>query len=175
MASTDPETKAETHDRVTLDPMVFAAWLPARGALIALDASLRRIGIAATDPERRLVTPLRTVTRRSPAADFAEIGRIVQERAAVGLVLGFPVSMDGREGPPAEATRRLAAELAACLGLPVLLQDERLTTFAVEQALREGHIRLPKRRPRHLDHYAAAVILEDALRAMAESSPQTPR
>jgi putative Holliday junction resolvase len=175
MASINSQAKAATHDRVTLDPAVFAAWLPARGALIALDASLRRIGVAVTDPERRLVTPLATIARRSHAADLAEISRIVQERAAVGLVLGFPVSMDGREGPPAEAARQLAAELAVLLALPVLLQDERLTTFAVEQALRDGQIRLSRRRPRHLDHYAAAVILEDALRAMAGRSPQTPR
>ena len=51
--------------------------------------------------------------------------------------------------------------------LPVLLQDERLTTFAVEEAIREGRLPKPKRRSAPLDHYAAAIILEDALRAMA--------
>ncbi len=175
MATSGAGAKPEAADRVTTDPVTFARQLPATGALVALDASPRRVGVAATDPERRLVTPLGTFPRRDRAADLARLGRIVEERGAVGLVVGFPVSMDGREGPAAEAARRLAEELAAAFGLPVLLQDERLSSFAVEEAVREGRIRPPKRGPRHLDHYAAAVILEDALRAIRPASGQTPR
>lgn len=175
MASTDERAKPDAPGPVTGEPAVFAGCLPPTGALVALDASPRRIGIAVTDPRRRLVTPLATFERRGDDADFARLRRIVEEREAVGLVVGFPVSMDGREGPPAEAARALARRLAVELGLPVLLQDERLTSFVVEEAVREGRIRLPKRGPRRLDHYAAAVILEDALRAIDGSRRQTPR
>jgi putative Holliday junction resolvase len=74
--------------------------------------------------------------------------------------------MDGSEGPMAQAARREAKALAAALGLPVLLQDERLTTFAVEDAIEEGRLPRPKK-GQPVDHYAAAVILEDVLRAVA--------
>jgi putative Holliday junction resolvase len=143
----------------------LAGLLPARGSLLALDASRKRVGFAGTDAERRLVTPLLTQARTTPERLAGTLQRLIGERAAVALVLGFPLNMDGSEGPAARAARSLARELACRTTLPVLLQDERLTTFAVEDALAEGRIRRP-RRGEPLDHDAAAVILEDALRAL---------
>ncbi len=93
---------------------------------------------------------------------------VVRRREAVGFVVGWPLNMDGSEGVQAERARAFATGLKEAFGLPVLLQDERLTTFAVEEAIREGRLPKPKRRSAPLDHYAAAVILEDALRAMAD-------
>ena len=143
----------------------FRALLPAKGSLLALDLSRRRIGLAGSDPERRLATPLATFERRDAERDLARLAATVRERKAVGLVLGLPINMDGSEGPMAKAMRGEAAKLAAGLGLPALLQDERLSTFAVEDAIAEGRLPRP-RKGQHLDHYAAMVILEDALRAL---------
>jgi putative Holliday junction resolvase len=151
--------------KVTTAADELASLLPARGSLLALDASRRRVGFAGTDPERRLVTPLFTRARTTQERLALVLQRLIAERMAVGLVLGFPLNMDGSEGPAARAARSLARELGRRTDLPVLLQDERLTTFAVEDALAEGRIRRP-RRGEPLDHYAAAVILEDALRAL---------
>lgn len=144
-----------------------AAW-PERGALLALDVSKRRIGLAGTDPDRLLVTPLLTFERASREKDLARIGAQVKERRVVGLVVGLPLNMDGSEGPMAKAARAEAAWLGRALALPVRLQDERLTTFAVEAAIEEGRLPRPKK-GQSLDHYAAAVILEDALRALPGS------
>jgi putative Holliday junction resolvase len=144
----------------------FLALLPRRGSLLALDVSKRRIGLAGTDVERRLVTPLITFERAGPARDAERLRRAVRERQVVGLVVGLPLNMNGSEGPMAQAARREAEALAAALGLPVLLQDERLTTFAVEDAVQEGRLPRP-RKGQPVDHYAAAVILEDVLRAIA--------
>ncbi len=165
----------DTAARVFTDAKAFRRTLPERGSLLALDASRRRIGIAGTDPRRRLVTPLSTLIRRGEAADFEVLSRLAAEREAAGLVLGWPLNMDGSEGAMAREARRLAQQLAHRLALPVLLQDERLTSFAVEEALREG--RLPRRRARdaHLDHFAAAVILEDALREIRADSEEPSR
>jgi putative Holliday junction resolvase len=146
-------------------PGELVALLPPRGSLLGLDASKRRLGVAGTDPERRLVTPLWTVERRPGVAVPPRLAATAAERGAVGLVLGLPLNMDGTAGPMAAAARALATILSRGLGLPVLLQDERLTTFAVEQAIEEGRLARPKR-GQPLDHYAAAVILEDALRAV---------
>jgi putative Holliday junction resolvase len=148
----------------------FLAALPAKGSLLALDLSKRRIGLAGTDAERRLATPLSTFERAGQARDMERLQRAVKERQAVGLIVGLPLNMDGSEGPMAETARREARKLGKALGLPVLLQDERLTTFAVEDAIEEGRLPRPKK-GQPIDHYAAAVILEDALRAMTGARP----
>ena len=143
----------------------FRSLLPAKGSLLALDLSKRRMGLAGSDHERRLATPIATYERRDAARDLARLAAAVRERRAVGLVLGLPINMDGSEGPMAQAMRAEAAGLAAALALPVLLQDERLSTFAVEEAIAEGRLPRP-RKGQPVDHYAAMVILEDALRAL---------
>lgn len=150
---------------VLADVAAFAARLPARGALIAVDPGERRVGVAVSDPTRTLATPLETLAVRDSNRLLARLAAIAAERGAVGVVVGHPVSMDGRRGPAAEAAEELARSIAARLALPVLLQDERLTSFAVEEAIREGRLRRP-RRGGMIDHLAAAVILEDALAAL---------
>ena len=143
--------------------------MPFRGSLLALDASKRRIGLAGTDPERRLVTPLLTFSRAKWAQDVARLAAVIREREVAGLVVGLPLNMDGSEGPMAQAARALARNLEKAFGLPVHLQDERLTTFAVKDAIEEGRLPRPKRRDEALDHYAAAVILEDVLAMQART------
>jgi putative Holliday junction resolvase len=155
------------------DAGAFARVLPAKGSLLGIDASERRLGLAGTDPGRTLVTPLLTLERRGRAQDERRLRQIVLERQAAALVLGLPLNMDGSAGPAARGMQKLARNLAEALNLPVLLQDERLTSFAVEAAVAEGRLSKP-RRAGPLDHYAAAVILEDALRAMAEPPPPGP-
>ena len=139
--------------------------LPSSGSLLALDVSPRRIGLAGTDAGRRLVTPLRTLARRRLASDLEAVAAVALEREVVGLVVGWPLNMDGSAGPACDRIRSFAGELARVLPLPLLLQDERLTTEAVEQAIADGHYRI-KNRAEPLDRLAAAVILEDALRAI---------
>jgi putative Holliday junction resolvase len=146
----------------------FLASLPPRGSLLALDVSRRRVGAAGTDALRRLVTPLATWPRRGWAQDLGRLQRLVAEREVAGLVVGWPLNMDGSVGPMAQAARDTARRLAIELGLPALLQDERLTSFAVEAAVEEGRVRRPVRGA-PLDHLAAAVILEDALRRLGAS------
>ena len=142
----------------------FLEALPAKGSLLALDVSKRRIGLAGSDAGRRLATPLHVIQRKGVAADLKRIAAVVHERGAVGIVLGLPLNMDGSEGPMAKAMRAEAEHLEAALRLPLLLQDERLTTEAVRQAISEGRLRrLKPGLP--IDHYAAVVILDDAIGA----------
>lgn len=151
------------------DAAAFAAALPRRGSLLALDVSPRRIGFAGTDAGRRLVTPLGTWSRRRLDDDLAEIVRLVRSREVAAFVLGWPLELDGRRGPSCDRVRSFAGHLARRTGMPLLLQDERLTTAAVEQAIEEGRLALRPGEAR--DHLAAAVILEDALRAMETAQP----
>src|SRR5271155_3121264 len=115
--------------------MEAAALLPARGALIGLDLGTKTIGVAASDPDRRVAAPVETIARKRFSLDAARISALAAERRAVGYVLGLPVNMDGTEGPRAQATRAFARNFAKLTDLPIALWDERLSTAAVERAL----------------------------------------
>ena len=144
----------------------FAAALPPRGSLLALDASKRRIGLAGTDPGRRLVTPLVTLARGPHwADDAARLARVVREREVVGLVVGLPLNMDGSDSPRTQSVRAFARNLAP-VELPILLWDERWSTQAVERAMIEADVSRAKRAEK-VDALAAAHILQGAIDALA--------
>ena len=139
-----------------------AALLPSRGALIGLDLGTKTIGVAASDPDRRLATPVETIARKRFGVDAKRILELAGERRAVGFVLGLPINMDGSEGPRAQATRAFARNLAGLTPLPIALWDERLSTAAVERALIAADASRAKRKAM-IDQHAAAYILQGAL------------
>jgi len=149
-----------------------------RPGLLALDVSKRAIGVAGADAGWRLATALRTIRRRRWAQDLAQLKAVLQEREAGALVIGWPLNMDGSEGPRCQAVRAFAARLDAELGLPILLWDERLSTFAAEEAADQAALRTIKRAAL-LDALAAATVLQDALDALArlvnQAAPERPR
>ena len=148
-------------------PLVDAAkHLPPRGALIGLDLGTNTIGVAASDPDRRLASGVETVARKTFTADAQRLLALAAERSAVGFVLGLPVNMDGSEGPRAQATRAFARNLAKLTALPIALWDERLSTAAVERQLIAADVSR-KKRAAVIDQHAAAYILQGALDRLA--------
>ncbi len=145
------------------------AVLPPRGALIGLDLGSKTIGVAASDPERRVAAPVETISRQRFNLDAQRILDLAAERRATGLVLGLPINMDGSEGPRAQATRAFARNLARLTELPVALWDERLSTAAVERALIAADASRAKRK-KVIDQHAAAYILQGALDRLANES-----
>jgi putative Holliday junction resolvase len=143
-----------------------AALLPVRGALIGLDLGTKTIGVAASDPDRRIAAPVETIARRRFNHDAARILELAAERRSVGLVLGLPINMDGTEGPRAQSTRAFARNLAQLTELPIALWDERLSTAAVERALIAANASREKRKA-VIDQHAAAYILQGALDRLA--------
>src|ERR1700752_3318054 len=113
----------------------FGPYLPARGALIGLDLGTKTIGVAVSDPDRRLATGVETVQRKAFKLDAARLLAIASERHAVGFVLGLPINMDGSEGPRAQSTRAFARNFSALTDLAIAYWDERLSTAAVEREL----------------------------------------
>ena len=152
-----------------LELMEAAALLPARGALIGLDLGTKTIGVAASDPDRRLAAPVETIARKRFAADADRVLKLAAERNAAGIVLGLPVNMDGSEGPRAQSTRAFARNLAALTKLPIALWDERLSTAAVERALIEADASRARRKA-VIDQHAAAYILQGALDRLARQA-----
>ncbi len=133
-----------------------------RPGLLALDVSKRAIGVAGADPSWRLATPLRELRRRSWAHDLASLQALIAEREAGALVIGWPLNMDGSEGPRCQAVRQFARDLDAAVALPLLLWDERLTTFAATEL--QAELAAAGQRQRHsLDELAACAILQDLL------------
>jgi putative Holliday junction resolvase len=143
-----------------------AALLPPRGALIGLDLGTKTIGVASSDPDRRLATGVETIARTAFKADAQRLLALAAERKAVGLVLGLPINMDGSEGPRAQSTRAFARNLARLTDLPIALWDERLSTAAVERDLISADASR-KKRAAVIDQHAAAFILQGALDRLA--------
>jgi len=148
-------------------PLVeIAALLPARGALIGLDLGTKTIGVAASDPDRRLAAGVATIQRKAFKVDAQAVLSFATERRAAGFVLGLPVNMDGSEGPRAQSTRAFARNFAKATELPIGLWDERLSTAAVERGLIEADMSRA-RRAEVIDQHAAAFILQGALDRLA--------
>jgi putative holliday junction resolvase len=170
------KARRKVHPLPTLDNLAALVDL-GRGrappGLLALDVSKRAIGVAGADPSWRLATPLGTIRRRRWRQDLAALEQIVAERGAGALVIGWPLNMDGSEGPRTQSVRGFAANLDAALGLPMLLRDERLTTFAAEEAAHQTGLR-GRRRAAALDALAAAAILQDVLDAVARVEGRAP-
>lgn len=144
-------------------PLIEAAthW-PARGTLMGLDLGTKTIGVAASDPDRRIATAVETIRRKTFTIDAQRLLALAAERAAVGLVLGLPINMDGSEGPRAQSTRAFARNLARLTHLPIALWDERLSTAAVERELIAADMSRA-RRAAVIDQHAAMFILQGAL------------
>lgn len=140
------------------------------GRLLAVDWGERRIGLALTDESQQLATPLTTVQRRAgKRPPIAAILKHVVEHQVVGLVVGLPLDELGAEGPSAVAARALAEALGRRSGLPVAMQDERMSTARVLRTVRElgGSTR---GRKDEVDAMAAALLLQQYLDARRGTS-----
>lgn len=140
----------------------------ARGApLLGFDVGTKTIGLAISDPNWRLASPLKTINRSKWPADLAAVAAVIKERGCRGGIIGLPRNMDGSEGPRAQSVRAFAANLLArpdLLGHAFALAfwDERLSTAAVERSLIADDM-TRKRRDEVIDKMAAAYILQGAL------------
>lgn len=134
-----------------------------RGARVAVDVGSVRVGVAASDPDGMIATPVETVARG--ADDVARIVEIVRDRGAVVVYVGLPRHLSGTEGSASAAARSYAVALAQSLApVPVRLVDERMTTVTAHQALHASG--RPGRRHRAVvDQVAAVMILQGALDA----------
>jgi putative holliday junction resolvase len=136
-----------------------------RGRRLGIDVGAVRVGVALSDPDGVLATPLVTVPRDvAGGSDLTAIAGLVAEHEVVGIVLGLPRTLAGREGPAAEAARDFAAGLASVVDVPVELSDERLTTVVATQQLRERGVKGRKQRA-VVDQAAAVAILQGWLDA----------
>ncbi|MBT6123481.1 MAG: Holliday junction resolvase RuvX [Candidatus Puniceispirillum sp.] len=133
--------------------------------LLGLDIGKKTIGLALSDAGLKIATPVKILYRTKFTPDVAELFELVDEQNVGGLVLGWPLNMDGSAGPRCDSTRDFAYALMRIRDIPVFLQDERLSTHAVESAMIAADMTRNKRAVRR-DALAAGWILQSALDAI---------
>ncbi len=148
------------------------AQFPSSGALLGLDLGTKTIGLAVSNPERSLATPLATIRRKKFTTDAEELLEFATSRQVVGLILGLPLNMDGSEGPRAQATRAFARNLGGKTDLPIAYWDERLSTAAAERELISLDTKRAKR-AEIIDEMAASYILQGALDRLKSRTTET--
>lgn len=141
------------------------AALPRGHRLIGLDPGAKTIGVALSDATLILASPWGALPRGKLAAVAARLTALARAETAGGLVVGYPLSMDGTEGPAAQAARDWAIALSDHIGLPAALFDERLSSAAVNRMLISEMDMTRKRRAAVVDGLAAAYTLQSALDA----------
>ena len=132
------------------------------GRILALDLGAKRIGVAVSDELQMTARGVRVFTRETTEKLLAAVRKLIEEFDAVALVIGLPLNFDGSESKGATAARQIADYLSDNLSIPVHLQDERLTSRAAEENLREQGYDW-KEIKKLVDQEAAAIILRDFL------------
>ena len=127
---------------------------------LGLDLGTKRIGVAVSDSEGLLATPIEVIFRQKDARqDYLAVVELVKEWEVNIVVVGMPYSLDGQEGPMAQKTLEEVKSLSDILSVPVVTYDERLTTVTAERSLREQGVSSKEGR-KVIDQLAAAVLLQ---------------
>jgi len=135
-----------------------AAEFPTEGRLVGIDFGTVRIGVAITDPSRRMASPLENYTRRGKQHDERYFRELAEGERVAGFVVGLPVHTSGHESQKSIEAREFGTWLGNITSKPVTYFDERYTTVEAEQHLIEMNL-TKKRRKARLDMLAAQIML----------------
>jgi len=135
---------------------------PAQGRLLGIDFGTVRLGFAVSNQEQTLASPLDNYTRRSLDLDLKHLRLLIQDYRSVGLVIGLPVHMSGREGGTAREARKFGDWIARHISLPITYADERFSSAWAEEQLM-GLEMTNKQRKARRDKLAATIILQNFL------------
>lgn len=159
-APTSP--KAAKLERNVLDLAALPQRFRRFDRLMGIDLGTKTIGLALSDVERRLASPLETIARRKFTLDAEAMLKLAAKYEVAAFVIGLPLNMDGTEGPRSQATRAFVRAMAAKTPIPLVYWDERLSTAAVTRELIAQDVSRA-RRAEVVDRMAAAYILQGAL------------
>jgi putative holliday junction resolvase len=129
------------------------------GRVLGLDLGDVRIGVAISDPDRRVAVPIGTVHVGRPPGELLAIAELAREHEVTMIVIGEPISMDGSRGVRAAHAAAFADAVRAAVTVPVVLHDERLSTVEAQRGLRAAGVRAKQQRS-VIDASAAQVILQ---------------
>ena len=144
-----------------------------RTRLLGIDHGKVRLGLAVSDPQRRIASPLANYTRQGPEQDGRYLRKVIEEEEIGALVIGLPVHLSGHEGEQAGAAREFGHWLKTLTGLPCIFWDERFSTFEAESSLWEAGLSHKKRKARR-DQVAAQVFLQAYIEAGCPAEKLSP-
>src|SRR5436190_21851457 len=132
--------------------------LPWTGRLAAIDYGTVRLGVAITDPDQRLASPLENYTRCGVAADARWLASLAATERIAGFVVGLPIHTSGNESQKSAEARKFGTWAGEVTGLPIAFFDERFTTAQAESLLLDAEL-TTKRRTERLDKLAAQIVM----------------
>ena len=132
------------------------------GPLLGVDPGSKTFGIAVSDDTRLIASPVETIKRKKFTKDAERIFDIYDAKDCAAMVIGYPVNMDGSEGPRCQSVRQFADNLMNRISIDIAFWDERLSTVAVTRTMVEADLSRAKQK-RAVDKMAAAYILQGAL------------
>jgi putative Holliday junction resolvase len=138
--------------------------MSAKPRILGLDVGDKRIGIAISDPLRITAAGLETITRKNMKTDVKAIAELAERHGAVQIVIGLPLNMDGSHGEQADKVKSFGRKLAQESGLPVVYEDERLSTISAIRSLTLQGVKTGHNKEL-VDKQAAAIILQRFLDA----------
>ncbi|MDR1031843.1 MAG: Holliday junction resolvase RuvX [Holosporales bacterium] len=144
------------------DKLSFCAKLPKTGRLAGIDVGTKTLGLALSDLLRNIASADRTIRRTALAKDILAICNYFKDNQVCGAVIGWPLNMNGAEGPQCEYVRKFADTLSQQSDIPILLWDERLSSQAMDRMLIQSGVRRDGRK-KVIDNLAAAYILQGTL------------
>ena len=140
----------------------FKNKLSSGSRLLGIDLGTKRIGIAISDYNQKIATPLQTLDKSKQGKLIDEIESIITEYDIKGIIIGNPINMDGTYGKSSQSAKDIAINISNKVGIPVSLWDERLSTVGAFNLSSELDVNVSKRE-KDIDKFAAAFILQGAL------------
>jgi len=133
-----------------------------KSRIAGLDVGSKTIGIAISDQSHTIATPREILQRTKFKQDINKITELVEKESICAIIVGFPVNMDGSEGPRCQSTRQFVENITPHVHVPIVLWDERMSTQAADRAMLEADLSRAKRK-KNIDKAAASFILQGAL------------
>ncbi len=137
-----------------------------RGRLLGLDVGSKTVGLALSDTRFIIASPLETIRRAGFKKDVAHLQHCIEEHKVLALIVGWPLNMDGSEGPRCQSVRQFVENILSVIDIPILWWDERLSTAAVTRTMLEADLSR-RRRSQIVDKLAASYILQGVIDALA--------
>ena len=130
--------------------------------LIGLDLGSKRIGVSICDEKRLIATPFKTINVENLSNTINQIKNIISENNIEGIVVGYPINMDGSKGSSSQSVKDKVKKISNEINLPIVLWDERLSTAGAFNLSSQLDVNVSKR-TRNIDKNAAAFILQGAI------------
>ncbi len=140
----------------------FLSLIKFKNRILGFDHGTKNIGVAISNEDLTLATPLKTITRKKILDDFDEILTLINDYRIKGIVFGWPLNMNGSRGPRCQSVETFVKKFLNFNDIPILFQDERMSSQAIEKIWIQQKVSR-KKRSDNIDKHAACWILQSAL------------